>query len=111
MRGRGPGCARTVAVVWLALWGGVAPRAAAQAGPSPSDRQQEFDERAQLVLTSEAVDALLFRGGAERSLDGARSVVGGADLFSKTAPAVVVVRTATAHGTGFLVGREGWILS
>jgi S1-C subfamily serine protease len=104
-------CAGTVAAVWLGIWPAATGFAVAQeAGATPADRQREFDERAQVVLTPEAVDALLFGGGTERSLEGSRGV-GGADVFVKVAPAVVVVRTSTAHGTGFLVGPEGWILT
>jgi S1-C subfamily serine protease len=105
---RGRVLARGVAVAWIGVWLRAAGPAAAQ--ETPPDRQREFDQGAQVVLTPEAVDAILFRGGSERAL-GATRGLGGADVFAKVAPAVVVVRTATAHGTGFLVHPEGWIVT
>lgn len=33
------------------------------------------------------------------------------DLFPQIAPSVVVVRTPTGHGTGFVVDKAGWILT
>jgi|GEM_PF-3565064 len=34
-----------------------------------------------------------------------------ADVYPKVAPAVVVVKTHGGHGTGFLVGSDGWIIT
>src|SRR5262245_52918772 len=36
---------------------------------------------------------------------------GSEELYAKVAPAVVVVRTATGHGTGFLVHPDGWVVT
>jgi S1-C subfamily serine protease len=76
-----------------------------------SSRLPDFERHAQLVLTSDGVDALLFRRGVERPIGGTRGGLVGADVFAKVAPAVVVVRTSATHGTGFLVGPEGWVLT
>lgn len=35
----------------------------------------------------------------------------GQRVYQKVAPAIVVVRTANGHGTGFVVSKDGWILT
>jgi S1-C subfamily serine protease len=80
--------------------------AAGKEQPQP----QSFGADTRLVLTESSVASLL--ATAE---DGWRPKVartrGGVELFAKVAPGTVVVRTGVGHGTGFLIGPEGFLLT
>ena len=71
----------------------------------------DFSRESRLVVTPEGIDRVLFPRQSlswEPRVDRFR---GGADLYAKVAPAVVVVRTSNAHGTGFLISPDGWNLT
>ncbi len=75
--------------------------------------QMQFDADARLIWTPGAASEVA------RHIDNAtwQPVVnpdrprGGVEVYSKVAPAVVVVRTDTGHGTGFIVSADGLVLT
>ena len=66
------------------------------------------------VTSDQAVRSLVgVAGPSDETLavNGERSRGPAAKVYPKAAPAVVLVQTSTGHGTGFLIDKEGWILT
>lgn len=90
-----------------------APPADAPLRPRDSALLRDFGPDAQFVLTDVALRRRLLppqpndgepRGTGERPR-------GGTELYASTAPAVVMVRVADGHGSGFLVSPDGTIVT
>jgi S1-C subfamily serine protease len=79
----------------------------------PAAGQQKFGPDARVVWTPGAASELsrhLESSPWKPSVNSERPR-GGVEVYSKVAPAVVVVRTENAHGTGFLVSADGQMLT
>jgi S1-C subfamily serine protease len=80
---------------------------------SVSLKDWSFSNDTHLVWTSESISQLL-RSDQQTRWNPAVSTErprGGIEVYAKVAPAVVVVRTDTGHGTGFIVSGEGHLLT
>ncbi len=88
-------------------------RAQGPAPAKPLSGQYRFESDAALVWTAASTAELgrqLERSPWKPASNSERPR-GGLELYSKVAPAVVVVRTDTGHGTGFIVSPEGHVLT
>jgi S1-C subfamily serine protease len=106
--------AATAAVVSLMI----APHAtgtaqqASKAGFHSSPIGQRFGSDVQLVLTPDTLQSMW--GSDETSAPLAVNRErrrGGAEIYAKVAPAVVVVRTSHGHGTGFFIQSDGTFIT
>ena len=101
--------------VCLALAGSLVIAAAAQSplpGKAAAD-QHKFGADARVVWTPSAASELSRQQESAPWQPSANTERprGGVEVYSKVAPAVVVVRTDTGHGTGFLVSADGQLLT
>lgn len=98
--------------LFVALTAAVAGGQASQAQEPPDPRALgSLLDDAGLVVSAEGIDHLLVALPRAGWSPGVARFRGGADLYAKVAPAVVVVRTSEGHGTGFLISPDGWILT
>jgi S1-C subfamily serine protease len=88
-------------LTWRTEWGTVRPPREFPAPTAPVLRAEHCPD----LIAESARDA--WRPAASQ----VRPRGGGATVYRRTADAVVVVRTRTGHGTGFLIGKEGLVLT
>lgn len=101
---------------WVVLAGFLVAAGVSRAEAPPASKQKgpptSFGKGAKLIITDASVSALFEHGAVEQwHPEVAGKTRGGAEIFAKVAPATVVVRTAVGHGTGILIGRDGFILT
>jgi S1-C subfamily serine protease len=78
-------------------------------------RETELPEDSELTSRASQVSAALYpsieREAWEPAVNDERTRGPALAVYPKVAPAVVVVRTGTGHGTGFVVDPAGWIVT
>jgi serine protease Do len=73
-----------------------------------------FSDRARTVVTARSMSSLFREGSAEPwtpAVNRRLSRGGETAVFERVAPAVVVVRTDTGHGSGFLISSDGFVVT
>ncbi len=98
------------AAVYTVLWAGTAASARSGASLKPPPT---FGPSAQIVLSPDAWNASIAEAAVEgwNPATNASKSRGDTAVCVKVAPAVVVVRTRTGHGTGFFIRDDGLLLT